>query len=219
MVVLDGANVAHAYGTAVAGLYSSNSAGRGKKSSAADPDALGIQVAVEYFQSVGIRVLVVLPQYWFRSSKSRPGISNHWNSTMGTAQQEVLNALQSKGLIVASPPADDDDAYALTIARREESRSLRRKGGEGPGFVLSNDMFRDAQARDTTHALKHWLNEGRNDSVGPGRISYSFADMGTMNDHGERILDFVPNPRHPLVIWIEGMSLLQGEATVNATVP
>jgi hypothetical protein len=198
MVVIDGANVAHAYGTAVAGLYSQ---ARGESS---QPDASGIQVAVEYFQSAGVRVLVVLPQYWFRS-KPRPGFSN-WNTTVGTVQQEVLNALQAKGLIVASPPADDDDAYALTIARREETRSLRRNG-EGPGFVLSNDMFRDAQARDTTNALKHWLNDGRNETVGPGRISYSFADMGTMNDNGERILDFVPNPRHPLVIWIEGMSL------------
>ncbi len=196
LVVLDGANVAHAYGMAVAGLYS-------KKGGGSDPDATGIQVAVDYFQSAGVRVLVVLPQYWFRS-KPRPGE----NSTQWL-QQEVLTALQAKGLIVASPPADDDDAYALTIARREESRSLRRHG-EGPGFVLSNDMFRDAQGRDTTDALKQWLNSGRNDATGPGRISYSFADMGTMNDHGERILDFVPNPRHPLVIWIEGMSLQGG---------
>lgn len=200
MVVLDGANVAHAYGTAVAGMYSKGSS---------DPDASGIQVAVEYFQSAGLRVLVVLPQYWFRSKpqqQQRSGNSSKWNISMDMAQQDVLNKLQTRGLIVTSPPADDDDAYALTIARREEARSLRRNG-EGPGFVLSNDMFRDAQARDTTNALMHWLNDGRNETIGPGRISYSFADMGTMNDHGERVLDFVPNPRHPLVIWIEGMSL------------
>ena len=197
MIVLDGANVAHAYGTALAGMYS-------KVRGSTEPDARGIQVALDYFQLAGLRVLVVLPQYWFRS-KPRPGDSQ-WNEKMDSPQREVLNALQGKGLIVASPPADDDDAYALTIARREESRSLRRNG-EGPGFVLSNDMFRDAQARDTTEALKHWLNHGRNEAIGPGRISYSWADMGTMNDHGERILDFVPNPRHPLIIWIEGMSL------------
>jgi hypothetical protein len=192
LVVLDGANVAHAYGTALAGMYSK---GRGE----AEPDATGIDVAVRYFCAVGIRVLVVLPQYWFRSKGG-------W-SIVRAEHQNILNILQAQGLIVASPPADDDDAYALTIARREEARSLRRTNGEGPGFILSNDMFRDAQTRDTTDALSHWLNDGRDASIGPGRISFSFADMGTMNDHGERILDFVPNPRHPLVIWIENMGL------------
>jgi hypothetical protein len=122
---------------------------------------------------------------------------------METTHLETLNDLQAQGLIVASPPADDDDAYVLTIARREESRSLRRNNGEGPGFVLSNDMFRDAQKRDGSGALQDWLNNGRNETIGSGRISFTFCDMGTMNDHGERILDFVPNPRHPLVGWVD----------------
>lgn len=192
LVVIDGANVAHAYGVAMAGMYNK---GRGE----VDPDATGIDVAVQYLSTAQIRILIVLPQYWFRGK-------GRWNN-MGHEQEKVLNTLQGKGLIVASPPADDDDAYALTIARREESRSMRRPNGEGPGFILSNDMFRDAQARDATTHLRHWLNEGRDPSIGPGRISYSFADMGTLNDHGERILDFVPNPRHPLVVWIENLGL------------
>jgi hypothetical protein len=208
LVVLDGANVAHAYAVALDGLHF--------KGGSSDPDATGIQVATDYFQSTGVRVLVVLPQYWFRSKSSSKfsssSSSNHhhqqqqqqvWNHKV-ISQWDILNALQTKGLIVASPPADDDDAYALTIARREESRSLRRQG-EGPGFVLSNDMFRDAQRRDATGTLQEWLTKGRHESIGPGRISYAFCDMGTMNDHGERILDFVPNPRHPVVIWVEGM--------------
>jgi len=212
LVVLDGANIAHAYGTALNGMYSNspnhknnNKVSGGRKigkDGTAEPDAIGIDVAVRYFQRVGVRVLIVLPQYWFR----RKG---EWNTTTirSVEQQQILNHLQEQGLIVVSPPTDDDDAYAMTIAQREESRSLRRPTGEGPGFILSNDMFRDAQGRDTTDALRHWLNDGRNVHMGPGRISYSFADMGTMNDHGERILDFVPNPRHPLVIWIENMGL------------
>ena len=204
LVVLDGANVAHAYGTAWAGMYSKD---RGE----ADPEPMGIDVAVRYFGVAGVRVLVVLPQFWFRSSNSSSSNRGGWNTSTVVRtehQQHILNTLQEKGLIVASPPADDDDAYALTIARREEARSLRRPQGEGPGFILSNDMFRDAQARDTTGALSHWLNQGRDPSIGPGRISYSFADMGTLNDHGERILDFVPNPRHPFVIWMENMGLV-----------
>jgi hypothetical protein len=124
---------------------------------------------------------------------------------METAQLDILNHLNDQGLIVSSPPADDDDAYALTIARREERRALRQRNGEGPGFVLSNDMFRDAQARDSNGILEQWLNKGRDESIGPGRISYTFCDMGTIDDHGDRILDFVPNPRHPFVVFAEGL--------------
>ena len=112
--------------------------------------------------------------------------------------------MNDKGFIVQSPPTDDDDAYALTIAKREDIRAVSTRNGEGPGFVLSNDMFRDAQARDVSGLLQQWLNEGR-ELTGPGRISYTFCDMGTIDDHGDRILDFVPNPRHPLVIWVEGL--------------
>ncbi|KAL3918917.1 MAG: hypothetical protein SGARI_007331, partial [Bacillariaceae sp.] len=131
------------------------------------------------------------------------------NALMETPQLEILHSLKEQGLIVASPPTDDDDAYALTIARREEMRSLTKRKGEGPGFVLSNDLFRDAQARDPSGSLKQWLTKGRHEAVGAGRISYTFGDMGTMNDRGERILDFIPNPRHPLVLWMEGQVMAQ----------
>jgi hypothetical protein len=45
--------------------------------------------------------------------------------------------------------------------------------------------------------------------VGAGRISYTFGDVGTMNDRGEHILDFIPNPRHPLVLWMEAQVMAQ----------
>mmetsp|Transcript_8499 Transcript_8499/g.17645 ORF Transcript_8499/g.17645 Transcript_8499/m.17645 type:complete len:129 (+) Transcript_8499:80-466(+) len=127
----------------------------------------------------------------------------------------ILSDLKERGLIVASPPTDDDDAYALTISRREEMRSRKPpRNGEGPGFVLSNDLFRDAQERDASNGtLKEWLTKGRNADIGPGRISYTFGDMGRMNDRGERVLDFVPNPRHPLIIWMES----QQNGEVNHT--
>jgi hypothetical protein len=205
LVVLDGANVAHAYTNAMASMDATykqkrRQYGNGKP----DPDARGIQVATDYFLSAGTRVLVVLPQYWLRK-KPRPGDTSSHNAMMETAQSDILNHLDDQGLIVSSPPADDDDAYALTIAKREEVRALRRRNGEGPGFVLSNDMFRDAQARDSNGILEQWLKKGRDESIGPGRISYTFCDMGTMDDHGDRILDFVPNPRHPFVIFAEGL--------------
>jgi hypothetical protein len=201
LLVIDGANVAHHYAQAMSGLQNSSLtvAQHGKP----EPDVQGIKVATDYFLLGGVRVLVVLPQYWFRT-KPRPGDVMGTNATMETPQIEILNDLKARGLIVSSPPTDDDDAYALTIARKEETRSLSKRNGEGPGFVLSNDLFRDAQGRDHSGTLKDWLNNGRHDSVGSGRISYTFGDMGTMDDRGERILDFIPNPRHPLVIWMEG---------------
>ena len=200
LVVLDGANVAYAYANVMEGMASSLQQ-QSSHSSKPEPDPVGIKVATDYFQQSGLRVLVVLPQYWL-TKKPRQG--DHISSSlMITPQLEVLQELKSLGLIVSSPPTDDDDAYALTISRREESRSLQRQQGLGPGFVLSNDMFRDAQQRDST--LKDWLNKGRNSDIGPGRISYTFCDMGTMNDHGERILDFIPNPRHPLIVYTESI--------------
>ncbi|KAL3940806.1 MAG: hypothetical protein SGBAC_004722 [Bacillariaceae sp.] len=203
LVVLDGANVAHYYADALAAMNTTISEKKYRKGKP-EPDARGIQVATDYFTLVGVRVLVVLPQYWMRK-KPRPGDSTSQNAMMETNQFDILKDLDDKGLIVASPPTDDDDAYALTIAKREELRAVRQRNGEGPGFVLSNDMFRDAQARDRTGVLKEWLKQGRNESIGPGRISYAFCDMGTMDDHGDRILDFVPNPRHPFVNYVEGL--------------
>lgn len=134
---------------------------------------------------------------------------------MEPPQLDILKDIQAKGLLVAAPPTDDDDAYALTIAQREQSRSKQRRNNEGPGFVLSNDMFRDAMDRDGTGQLRQWLKEGDGTPTtvtsatepacikGPGRISFAFCDMGTMDDHGDHILDLVPNPRHPLVAWAE----------------
>jgi hypothetical protein len=198
LVVLDGANVAYAYAAAVVGLEHVSSLAAQARNP--EPDSRGIQVAIRYFQQAGLRVLVVLPTSWFRS-KPRPRDTNRNSSMMETPQLEILHDLKAQGLLVAAPPTDDDDAYALLIARREQARAQGRNG-QGPGFVLSNDMFRDAAARDPTGELKQWLTSGSDDH-GPGRISYAFCDMGTMDDHGDRVLDFIPNPRHPLVTWVE----------------
>jgi len=202
LVVLDGANVAYAYANGMAGK---NNSSLEAASSKVEPDVRGIQIATDFFLQAGIRALVVLPQYWFRGNNNNRSTTT---STTFTPQLEILSDLKAKGLIVASPPTDDDDAYALTISRREESRSRKPpRNGEGPGFVLSNDLFRDAQERDSQNGtLKEWLTKGRNADVGPGRISYTFGDMGSMNDRGESVLDFLPNPRHSLIVWMESKS-------------
>lgn len=203
LVVLDGANVAYAYAGVLAGTNTNtnhSSPERLHRKSKLDPDVRGIQIAAQFFLDAGVRALIVLPQYWFANKNN-----NRSTTITQTPQLEILSDLKERGLVVASPPTDDDDAYALTIARREESRSRKPpRNGEGPGFVVSNDLFRDAQERDAIGMLREWLTQGRNPGVGPGRISYTFGDMGSMNDRGERVLDFVPNPRHPLVVWMEG---------------
>mmetsp|Transcript_18925 Transcript_18925/g.31322 ORF Transcript_18925/g.31322 Transcript_18925/m.31322 type:complete len:468 (-) Transcript_18925:207-1610(-) len=180
LVVMDGANVAYAYADAMAAA----SPGGGKR----EPDYRGLQVAAKHFMSAGVRVLIVLPAPWFRV-KPAAGDMNKDNALMLTEKVEALKDLKEQGLLVAAPPRDDDDAYALTIARREKMRAEQR--GAGGGFVLSNDFFRDAMARDPD--LEQWLKGEW------GRISFAFCDLGTTNDFGARELDFIPNPRHPLV--------------------
>lgn len=173
LVVLDGANVAYAYSQTVMEQ---------------SPNVRGIRVAVDYFLQADLRVLVVLPMSWMNR---KPG-SYHNNVV---EQQEILQDLKVRGLLVAAPPTDDDDAYAIMIAQKE-TRS--------PAYILSNDLFRDAQQRHSD--LSDYLNNTNDNrgALGSGRISYAFCKFGRMDDHGDEELDIVPNPRHPLILWIEG---------------
>ena len=97
----------------------------------------------------------------------------------------------------------------------EENKSRSILTEQGGGFVLSNDQFRDAQSRDRTSSapsgLDEWL-EGKKKGSSrlrdrihniPGRISYSFGDVGSMDQYGDPKYDLTPNPRHPLVEEIE----------------
>lgn len=230
LVVLDGANVAYAYSQATEtssslsnGAYISSSSSGGNKNGLV-PNVLGIQIAVSYFLHGGCRVQVVVPVYWMRR-KPGNGSSSH---VLGNASQlDILNRLKEQNILCCSPPTDDDDAYCISIARRIDARFEARKKTSsslqvyamshfsnfdddltkiGGAYILSNDLFRDAQDRDLTGDLTRWLDgdehEGAHCSL-PRRISYSFADLGSMNQYGDGQLDFVPNPRHPLIAMIE----------------
>jgi len=199
LVVVDGANVAYAYAHAREEHF--HRVGR------TEPDVRGLGVTCAYFAPV--RVRIVLPASFMRS-KPRATDTSKVNAHMETDQFEILHQLQGQGKLVAAPPRDDDDAYCLTIAQRENLRALQSRQGLGPAFVLSNDMFRDAQERDTTGKLTEWLEKGDRPDTGPGRISYTFVDLGRKDDYGDPIFDLVPNPRHPLIIWIENMHRQQG---------
>jgi Zc3h12a-like Ribonuclease NYN domain len=181
LVVLDGANVAYGYNLTEKG----------------PPNVRGILVAVQYWRHYHIRVLVVLPQPWFHNAHD----------------MAILLAVLPPSLLVAAPSRDDDDAYALQIAMRENARARERSRStgrlEGLAYVISNDMFRDAQVRDSSGRLAEWLNNTEGGIWGKGRISYTFANMGRLDDHGDVELDYLPNPRHPLVAWAEQQQLLQ----------
>ena len=261
LIVIDGANVAYAYGKAKSvgnnAIVSSHSASdHGGNAStysrqgssfgrSFQPDANGILIACNYFMNAGCRVQVVLPAQWLQTKSQRRndvGCGSYHSTDESpalaseiTPQLEVLHGLREQGLLCAAPSNDDDDSYAIMLARREDARAARRRGGgqagqskscdgkpksiveEGGGFVLSNDQFRDAQSRDRTSSaptgLGEWL-EGKKEKKGvsrlqdrinniPGRISYSFGDVGSINQYGDKELDLIPNPRHPLVEEIE----------------
>jgi hypothetical protein len=112
---------------------------------------------------------------------------------MLTEKVEILKNLKDQGLLVAAPPKDDDDAYVLSIAHRDRVRAKER--GQESGYVLSNDMYRDAMARNPN--MEQWLQREW------GRVSFAFCDLGSRNDYGQQELDFIPNPRHPMIMEIE----------------
>jgi hypothetical protein len=223
LIVLDGPNLAHAYHDALNqnhlddsfsnSIPSSSSTNRHshRRPRQSRPSLRGIHVAACYFQKAHVRVRIVVPATWQYPHRDATDEDNR-------QRHGYLNDWRNQGLLVIAPPHDDDDAYALTIAQRETARAcvvatsaviaVTDPWSEwGGGYVVSNDQFRDAQARDVTGQLTQYLQHGVSTTTffdsGPGRISYAFCDLGVMNDRGERELDLVPNPRHPLVVWIE----------------
>ena len=139
-------------------------------------------------------------------------------------------------LCAAPANDDDDSYSIMLARREDARAARRRGGGQtsskssneekkpkslleqGGGFVLSNDQFRDAQSRDriasAPSGLDEWL-EGKKKGSSrlkdrihniPGRISYSFGDVGSMDQYGDPKYDLVPNPRHPLIEEIEQLN-------------
>jgi len=190
LVIMDGANVAHAFADIATGKT------RG------EPDYYGLVVAANYFLAAGMRVLIVLPAPWFRvkgqslTEKKEDDKVDEEAEKKEMAQNdkvEILRDLKEQGLLVAAPPREDDDSFPVTIANKERIRAA--DVGEGGGYVLSNDHFRNASGRDPS--VDQWLNQEW------GRISFAFCDLGTKDEDGNRELDFIPNPRHPMVADIE----------------
>ena len=245
LIVLDGANIAYAYSKATNSSSHKSSLHSSCQRKKLEPNPYGIKVAVEYFESVGCRIQVVLPSSWEHSK---------FRSILETQKSQILQQLIEKKMLCFAPSTDDDDAYMLAIAKREDTRGKMRrldiKGHEitkhtleslDRAFLISNDMFRDAMERNGT-GLKDWLygdscdknmqqsacmktfmsNENaqyRHDHLPPnsaaGRISFSFGSVGSINEFGDKVLDFMPNPRHGLVDCIEKMNEEQIQGRLN----
>lgn len=239
LIVMDGANVAYAYANAMQELLppskhniNSYDYPHHYHTSKLEPNVRGLRVAANYFAD-HFRILVVLPQSYYRR-KPPASMGNQASSSRSTStsifipqqddeQLSILEELHRQGQLVAAPPADDDDAYALSIARRENLRAAQRSRLQssnttavGPAYVLSNDLFRDAQERDGGDgSLRQWLVHGLTPDLGPGRVSFAFCDLGRLDDHGDPELDIVPNPRHPLVTWLDAQHRQQQQGWIN----
>lgn len=228
LIVIDGANIAYNYAESLdpsaSSLQHNNNNNRKHKR---QPNPRGIRLAIDYFLQNQCRVQAVVPTSWYRL---RPRDKNEGDAKMVTDEVEELRSLREQGFLVACPPGDDDDAYAIALARREENRQNNRPGSDDAmmsiddddddddtgfpaallgGYLLSNDFFHDAVRREeqsdrTEHhlsslrgrksMLREWLNQHR--------ISYSFANVG-QTFHGQVELEFLPNPRHPVIECID----------------
>ena len=221
LIVIDGANIAYNYAESLdpsaSSLQHNNNNNRRHKR---QPNPRGIRLAIDYFLKNNCRVQAVVPTSWYRL---RPRDKNEGDAKMVTDEVEELRSLREQGFLVACPPGDDDDAYAIALARREENRrsddammSIDDDEDTGfpaallGGYILSNDFFHDAVRREEQSdraeeqhlsslrgrksTLREWLNQHR--------ISYSFANVG-QTFHGQVELEFLPNPRHPLIECID----------------
>mmetsp|Transcript_23178 Transcript_23178/g.48498 ORF Transcript_23178/g.48498 Transcript_23178/m.48498 type:complete len:532 (-) Transcript_23178:141-1736(-) len=242
LIVIDGANVAYHYAECLNPFYDPKHR--------PEPNPRGITLAVRYFLQHNCRVQAIIPISWYRqkprATDTASARGKHGeDAKMVTDEVDELRTLREQGFLVACPPGDDDDSYALGLARREEDRlmdrlqhlkgedlddamNLEEVGASFPiefmsGYVLSNDFFQDAirreqKNRSESKKLSYYSeNSGRSSLshhyhpssslqswLKQHRISYSFADIGSTSD-GERELEFLPNPRHPLVETIENI--------------
>jgi len=80
------------------------------------------------------RVQVAIPISWIRSKRY---------AVLDSSQLDILHQLQTQNVICCTPPTDDDDAYALAMARREDYRARVRKFNHSQGGsiveVVSNN--------------------------------------------------------------------------------
>ncbi|CAN0365891.1 unnamed protein product [Phaeothamnion confervicola] len=117
----------------------------------------GIALAVTFFRSGGHRVLGFLPDYLL-SEDRQERLRRAKQLGVGEVRPAqlpddapLLRELVESGVLIGTPPQDYDDSYCLQYALR------------AGGYVLSNDLFRDAvkaaAAKDRRQgdAVRRWI--------------------------------------------------------------
>eukprot|EP01029_Cantina_marsupialis_P032352 TRINITY_DN97_c0_g2_i2.p1 TRINITY_DN97_c0_g2~~TRINITY_DN97_c0_g2_i2.p1 ORF type:complete len:604 (+),score=207.43 TRINITY_DN97_c0_g2_i2:146-1957(+) len=102
----------------------------------------GIAICAQYFAKLGFEVRGFVPDHVLRGN--RPKKQAKYNPI----DTEVLEDLIEKDIIIATPPQDYDDSYAILYAQRKH------------GIIVSNDMYRDAVSSAPVrkqNELKTWL--------------------------------------------------------------
>ena len=169
LIVIDGANIAYNYADSL-----NPSSQHDNPNYRVQPNPRGITLAIQYFLKNRCRVQAVVPISWYKlkprpTDKSSSHGKHGEDAKMITDEVEELRNLRQQGFLVACPPGDDDDAYALFLARREEDQIKERRRESHAdeldeamnldddaclpteflgGYVLSNDFFNDAIRRD-----------------------------------------------------------------------
>ncbi|ETI50968.1 hypothetical protein F441_05606 [Phytophthora nicotianae CJ01A1] len=153
LIVIDAPNVAMRHG-------------KGKVFSCA-----GIELAVNYFQALGHRVVAFIPDYMLQSDEERREREEQGEVLTASKIPDdvaLLEHLMHKGVLIPTPPQDYDDSYSIQYA------------GLHNGYVVTNDLFRDhivnmVGPRERKVAMRVWLRAHQ--------ISYSWVRN-----------EFLPNP-------------------------
>ncbi|KAE8898110.1 hypothetical protein PF005_g7637 [Phytophthora fragariae] len=153
LVVIDAPNVAMRHG-------------KGKVFSCA-----GIDLAVNYFQALGHRVIAFIPDYMLQSDDERAEREEQGEVLTAAKIPDnvaLLERLVLQGVLIPTPPQDYDDSYSIQYA------------GLHDGYVVTNDLFRDhivnmVGPRERKVAMRAWLRAHQ--------ISYSWVRN-----------EFLPNP-------------------------
>jgi len=124
VVVIDGRNVAVRHGN---GEFSSK----------------GLNIAVEYFACRGFEVKVVVPEQYLQKSRKEQLKFHGAEAKRIPKGIDILEQLDSQGVLIKTPPWDYDDAYCIQFAKQKE------------GIIVSNDRFWDLIDKDPS--LKDWL--------------------------------------------------------------
>ncbi|KAJ8523930.1 hypothetical protein ON010_g17188 [Phytophthora cinnamomi] len=153
LIVIDAPNVAMRHG-------------KGKVFSCA-----GIELAVNYFQALGHRVVAFIPDYMLQSDEERAEREEQGEIITAAKIPDnvtLLERLVHKGVLIPTPSQDYDDSYSIQYA------------GLHDGYVVTNDLFRDhivnmMGPRERKVAMRAWLRAHQ--------ISYSWVRN-----------EFLPNP-------------------------